>query len=657
MKISTVDALKIDNLLKDRAFGDVYLNDYFNLFGKNKYKSEDYLEYYTTHLSKLLDKDTIQYNHFNKYLYVLFSFFSYGVFNYKFDGLRIKELHNKYKLFLERTNSKLDPTTEEYFSKMDIIIDKSIKANEKSDKEETEDKSADESDTQVQEIKTQSVDKSDTQHEEIKVKNEDLEKENHDLKVKSKELQREANKVPKLEKEKEEKRKRIVELQREIRKYIKEIEKLNESIDKKDNNYNLLKSKYDELVTSLDNLKIEYQKLQEEYNRVFEISKNNEELRHKNEDLKEEIIDLKMALEGLKELENEVNELKDKLEASNQKVEELEETIKEMNVKSDSNSFIVSSILAILYEEPATLKEIEEKLIKKGIHYPAKELFKVFSSLGSMVNIEAKTIAEDGPIYEIADPLYVKNSFYDLVIPEENSYVDLLLTADYHIFELRPEFLKNYEALGDYATNNNIRTIVNLGDFFDFGINGYPKDLYQYKIIKKAVDISIEKIPYIPNTNQLVLGGNHDVWNMYLGFDFLKYFIDNRLDFTSLGYEKATLILKKKQDLFKILLSHTNHNLERNNLKERIENINNGLGIKQNRDLYVFGHSHESYLDLENSVCVVPSLTVDKVCNGAWHIRIYLDNNTISYKPLTITSKTGEYGRKLVPASDIIYKK
>lgn len=634
MKISTVDALKIDKLLKERAYGNVYLNDYYNLFGKNKYKSEDYLEYYTTHLSKLLDKDTIQYNHFNKYLYVLFSFFSYGNFNYKFDGLRIKELHNKYRLFLERTNTDIDSTTEEYFSKMDEIIDKSIKVNEDADKEETEDKKVDSFvDTSVK------VDKK-------------TDKEDED-----KEIEEQNKKIAKLEKEKQEKREKILELQREIRKYKKEIEKLNESIIKKDNSYSTLKSSYDELKDSLNNLIVEFQKLQEEYNRVFEESKKVYELTEKNKDLKEEIVDLKIALEGLKELESEVNELKDKLEASNQKVTELEETIKGLNVKSDNSSFIVSSILAILYEGPATLKEIEEKLIKKGIHYPAKELFKVFSSLGSMVNIEAKTIAEDGPIYEIANPLYVQNSFYDLVIPEEKSYVDLLLTADYHIFELKQEFLKNYDALGDYATNNNIRTIVNLGDFFDFGINGYPKDLYQYKIIKKAVDTSIEKIPVIPNTNQLVLGGNHDVWNMYLGFDFLKYFIDNRMDFTSLGYEKATLILKKKQDLFKMLLSHTNHNLERNNLKERIENINNSLGINQNRDMYVFGHSHESYLDLETSVCVVPSLTVDKVCNGAWHIRINLNNNTISYKPLIITSKTGEYERKLVPATDIIYKK
>ena len=158
-----------------------------------------------------------------------------------------------------------------------------------------------------------------------------------------------------------------------------------------------------------------------------------------------------------------------------------------------------------------------------------------------------------------------------------------------------------------------------------------------------------------PGIYQGVLGGNHDEWNMYLGRDYLKYFIDNRADFLSLDYRNAIINLKNNdKNIADLIFSHPNEKLDRHNIEAKVNSLCSSTSHKKRGYYFCFlGHSHESYLDMLNRVCAVPSFSMDRNQNGAWHIRIYYNEEEIDYmhlKPLVLD-------KVLKPISEIVYKK
>ena len=85
----------------------------------------------------------------------------------------------------------------------------------------------------------------------------------------------------------------------------------------------------------------------------------------------------------------------------------------------------------------------------------------------------------------------------------------------------------------------------------------------------------------------------------------------------------------------------------------------NGVYNKQGRsrdDSYIdiIGHTHKSQFNFPNSYCYIPAFFEGKSKKGAWHLKIYFDENTdiecMAFMPLNITTK-------LVKNNELIYQK
>ena len=195
MKITKVDALKIDSLLKQRSIDNIYFEDFVNLFGKNKYKNRDYLEYYINLIENFLNKDEIQYKQFNKYLFLLSTFFAPGHPSYNIDLNRIRNLYFKYKEFLERTNSEVNEDTEEYFKKINENLGNDLE-NDAIDKNENTQDGQNE-----QQALIESMQKTISENDKVASKQE--------------------KKIQSLEEKNKEKREKIATLQKTIRGFLK----------------------------------------------------------------------------------------------------------------------------------------------------------------------------------------------------------------------------------------------------------------------------------------------------------------------------------------------------------------------------------------------------------------------------------------------------
>ena len=91
----------------------------------------------------------------------------------------------------------------------------------------------------------------------------------------------------------------------------------------------------------------------------------------------------------------------------------------------------------------------------------------------------------------------------------------------------------------DYAKDNHIRYVINLGDNIE---NVMPHDKNDLKIntVEKQIDYLIDVYPKDNNIKSLVLYGNHDYYSKYLGgIDVAKEISSRRKDLYNLGYGES----------------------------------------------------------------------------------------------------------------------
>lgn len=428
-----------------------------------------------------------------------------------------------------------------------------------------------------------------------------------------------------------------------------EIEKLRKEIEKLSIKHEDLNKENKENIKRLEKSNDEYLRIiNEQKQKLKLLKKENEELIKRLEELEHK----------LQEAESH-EKLKSKLEDALKELETLkviiqEKTAREEQTKRDKKREIKVKEIIIkqLYDKKRTIAELQKALDTNSLFLTEEEVYSFIIDLrNENYPINVNSISNNEPKYTLDEPKSFTNIQKTINLDDSKDYIDIMFVSDFHVDFTSTTIYSNYDKLLDYCTENNIHHIVNLGDFFDFTKQAKLINYSRFIKIRRDIDKFIRTLSYAPGIYHFILGGNHDERHLQFKKDFLQDFIEAREDFITLGYENAKLCLQAngREELVELLLSHPNNQLEKRHLREKTNNLSKAFNTEF--DFHFFGHSHASFIDIENRVCIIPSFSMDRIYHGATHIRFYINESLdcMDIKPLILE-------RRLMPTSQIIYK-
>lgn len=603
MKISSVDKVKILGFLKTSRVD----NEAYNLFLKAKnYSDEDYLDFFVSYIITNLSKSSFVRNHILNMLSFIKFYFTEAIENkLPFNNNiapKIKELKKvmdnldqaKYPDIFENLKELMEIIPEDYFKEEEL--DSSIlqtKVNELENEVNELNKIASDYHAKIKELQEQ-------------------------IHLKSSKISYRDKKIEKLENDNKNKKEQIKTLEGRI----------------KD-----LESKTTELYALINTLNLEKE----------------EHLREKEHFDVVGITKLENLRKEYKNVLSELSSLKINYENSLLELTALKESLKVFEDKEEENKTheaIRDNIIKCLYTGTFSNKDIIEELENIGLNVTYEELSQYLNEIKNTLHISLAKLSSGIPTYNITPPAYKTDESFTIELPKTNSF-DILFVSDFHLPYVLKNYAKNflddYKRLLDYADECNIGTIINLGDFFDFRLDNHKFSYSYLKEKKEYIRVLAESLPVLPETTHLVLGGNHDQDNLYLGCDFLEEFINMRSDYIFLGYDRCTLnITDFNNGNTQLLLAHPTEGIYEGKLRNTVPD--------DEASPYLFnfyGHHHSSFLDCSHNVCTIPSFTRDKLAAGAWHVRFHLKGNvitTIEFIPLVLTNK-------LLPVSRTLYHK
>ncbi len=453
----------------------------------------------------------------------------------------------------------------------------------------------------------------------------------------------------------------------------KELKDKDKVVKKKQDDVNLARNEAQKCVNEYNRLKREIADLKEAVStlqrQIMEMSKLNEELRMENTSLSE----------GSEQLRISVNSLEQKIESMETLLEEKEKVLKTYEEVERRRSIeeqkqteceireqeIIDIILAKIASDGATIDELINSLALQGYDEVTKEaIYNYLIKIRQSINVSS-SLEETKPKYVIVPPEVLTDGSFDIVIPEGCKCYDMLLTADYHLATFSEDVIKEFDKLLEYCDANNIKLVVNAGDFFCFKYSHKTPLLKGFTTSQKVVDRAISKLPHHPGVYHAVMGGNHDKDALNYGFDPIKKLTTYREDFISLGYDHVTITFNGQKSMLGSFMVHHPYTKFLDPVQEDcynneslIQSLNsyyaNNNRLREDSYLDVLGHFHRSGLDTMNGICTIPSYTHDRFNNGAWHLKIYFDEKTqIKYMifiPLDLKDK-------LVATTEIAYQR
>ena len=436
------------------------------------------------------------------------------------------------------------------------------------------------------------------------------------LKKEEKKLEELRKKYVKSESSLSDKREKIKSLNKEIAELNKQIKELSETIS--------------EQIKDIENFEQQNLEIKREYGKKEkELVNLNDRLTRKYNALLIQIADLQKML---------------KEKDSKMKAIEIESLRKQEEKKK-----IRETIINKLSHKEYLLEELLVELQSEGFNLNAEKLFNILNKINEEITIIDPHAFP--PIYRLTKPEILVNQSLNINTSNQECY-DIFLTSDFHIYSLLPFYLEKYNTIYEYCAKNGIGLILNLGDFInDIPGDGKNKIKYYQKIIAEI----ITKFPESPNINQVIMGGNHDKDSFQCGIDVLKTISKNRRDLITIGYDEAKIYIAS--DTRPLILHHFNERISTHDLLiQKIKEYYSRNSLKPDQSFINFaGHLHKSMYDYKNNFCIVPSPTHDRVQNGAWHLKIYLNNDgTINYImliPLIFLEN------KLIPTSEIIHER
>ncbi len=438
--------------------------------------------------------------------------------------------------------------------------------------------------------------------------------------------------------------------------------------------YDQLHKDYESLLARCQTLDSEQasknQKLKKQQSIVTDLQ--NEKVRLKNEvtRLNREIQNLQAAFDRENaELRSSLTEANTKIATQEQlldgftlKSQEQETKENQIKLRSQRQAKIEKLLLSQLAEGQASLEDVAESM-----SLPLGEIKDDFvvalTHLQKLINIQPKKLASS-PQYVIVPPDIATKETLDLIVPPECRTYDILLVSDIHISQVSNEVIRDCEQILNYCTKHGIKLILNAGDYFSFSHHPKNKNFGGVNSAKKLVEQAITNLPSAPGIYHAVLGGNHDrICNPY-GIDAISALAAAREDFISLGYGHATITINGIHSLLTSFMIHhptfkypdptPNEPLGNQPLANYLKSYYANFGIdREDSYLDIVGHGHLSYLDTLNGICNVPSLRFDRQNNGAWHLKIYFDEQTnIKY----MVFKALNYHNRLIPTTEMVYQ-
>lgn len=121
---------------------------------------------------------------------------------------------------------------------------------------------------------------------------------------------------------------------------------------------------------------------------------------------------------------------------------------------------------------------------------------------------------------------------------KNNDGIRIALISDLHLGNIndRVDLLK---LAYDYAKNNNIKYVINLGDNIE-GVMPHNKNDLKIDNVNEQIDYLIENYPHDNNIKSLLLYGNHDYYPLLNeNMDVAKEITSKRKDLFNLGYGES----------------------------------------------------------------------------------------------------------------------
>lgn len=229
------------------------------------------------------------------------------------------------------------------------------------------------------------------------------------------------------------------------------------------------------------------------------------------------------------------------------------------------------------------------------------------------------------------NPLIVDSDKTIINLKEHSSSFHFIANSDTHFGHINDSMNMIYN-LYNYASNNNINSIVTTGDFIegDFTNLKYVRN----KTVASQLNYVIKNYPYDDKILNYILLGNHDQHSLtYDGLNIKEVLNSRRYDFNVLGYGLHTLKINNVSI----------------NLKHQL--TGESLGPAPIADLTLMGHSHDSKMEIgECAQLVLPTCSLvapgndslDKYNVGALDINVKLGGNAakmIEIKELEVLPK------------------
>lgn len=623
MALSSLDKMRINKYVKETPVGGVYYSTLCKaLKSKKKVSYPELLEFFTKYVIDSLNNDKRTIKTLSKYVYCIKYFFVLS----KKSGVILDDiLLGEIRLVVETYNNCLnDKRIEKSNDLNDLIffLDRYLEGNYPvKDEEQTL--------SYIKEINSL--------QEQIKQLAKDLDEQVKIYNALNKKLKDSESKLTKKTEE-------VVSLKKENEKSSREIEELREKIKKLNYSVIVLNKQVEEL---------------EETNREF--SSNQVSFSLLKEQLEKEI---DVLIKRINELESILLAKEELLKsyADKERRESLQEIrlVEEENIKEKIKDIILNKLAS----GGVILDELVAELSSQDYDVSRELIFSYLNEIRNEINIGVSSLSSS-PKYIIVPPNVVSNETFDIDVPLGCKSYDILLISDLHFSKFDEQVINEYNKVLDYCAANSVKLILNLGDFFCFKYP-YKTDMLQgLTSSKKIVEKAISKLPVSDGIYHAILGGNHDKDALTYGFDSIKMLTDAREDFVSLGYDHVTITFNGQKNLLHSFMLHhpstkfgdpvLDDKFDNESLAQSLGDYYTNMG-RRRRDSYldVIGHFHRSGLDSFNSICTVPSLFFDRYNNGAWHLKVYFDEETnfkyMVFKPLDLEDK-------LVATTEIYYQK
>ncbi len=379
--------------------------------------------------------------------------------------------------------------------------------------------------------------------------------------------------------------------------------KLNE-LEKKVNDLtkekNVLKEEKEDLFKEIE----EYQKVNEK------LQIETEYLTQKKQKLDDDFIKQKQKLDDLKHQLEELSEFKQIYEAKN-------------NFLNSANLDALELELITLLRTPKTINELKQ-YFKKYFHLSELEFSSLYQKVTSYINVGTQKVTLP-KTYQIMPPPIREKIIFNI---QDFNPLKILFISDIHSRPESLDFFKSMDTLYDYAKKKRIKYILNLGDIFDTGNLNFNDEESIKQYYERWINYVKEWIKLYPqddNICQAILGGNHDMKLVNLGFDVLKFLEENRTDIVSLGYNDAYLMIND-HNYIGLHHPHIFGEINFQNIsacQRKILEVQKQAGIKE-VFLEVLGHYHKLIYRPEAKMLFLGS---------------YFPNNSLS-KPMNVIEAT-----------------